>query len=228
MVTTRSSTSTDEVAPASPRALTNGSSHSSLRGWRHSPTNWTLLWLAISLPLVTWDFIYCLFRPWTMPGGAWHWPLWVPYELYGTIDYVYGWPAFNEGNGFTSAQALLNVVETALYAYYLYIYFAEGKPAKGAAPSSWTGKSLEGSTAGKAALVGFAGAVMTLSKTALYWLIEYYGNYHNIGHNTLQDLIFLWIIPNGAWLVGSGYMTISIGNDILQGLSLAARDSKRE
>ncbi|KAK0389039.1 hypothetical protein NLU13_2615 [Sarocladium strictum] len=227
MVTTRSSTTTDGVSPTSPRAVANGHSSSS-GGWKHAPTNWTLGWLVFSLPLVTWDFIYCLFRPWTMPGGAWHWPLWTPYELYGTVDYVYGWPAFNENNGFTSAQAVLNVIETIAYVYYLRVYLTDGKPAKGASPSSWTGKSIEGSAAGKAALVGFAAAVMTLSKTVLYWLNEYYSNYRNIGHNSLQDLLFLWIIPNGAWLVGSGYMTISIGNDILRGLSLATSRSKRD
>lgn len=84
------------------------------------------------------------------------------------MDYIYGWPAFNEVNGFTSAQALLNVVETAMYAYYAFVYFVDGKPAKGASASSWTGKSIEGSAAGRAALVGFSGAVMTLSKSVLY------------------------------------------------------------
>jgi hypothetical protein len=109
-------------------------------------------------------------------------------------------------------------------------------------------------------------------------LNEYFSNYRNIGHNSLSDLIILWIIPksvplsasyprsqnpklpnismpsimdrkkhfilshlvthlaiephtdkefSGAWLVGSGYMTISIGNDILNALSLAAGHSKR-
>lgn len=162
-----------------------------------------------------------------MPGGAWHWPIWSPYELYGKVDYVYGWPAFNEANGFTSAQAFLNVVETAMYGYYAYVYFTEGKAAKGAAANAWTGKTIEGSAAGRAAIIGFSGAVMTLSKSVLYWLNEYFSNYKNIGHNNFIDLIVLWVIPNGAWLVGSTYMTVSIGNDILKGLKLATGASKR-
>lgn len=48
-----------------------------------------------------------------------------------------------------------------------------------------------------ATIVGFAAATMTLSKTILYWAQEYYCGYCAIGHNTLSDLIFLWIIPNG-------------------------------
>ena len=73
--------------------------------------------------------------------------------------------AFDAGDGFTSAQALMNVVETAAYAYYLYVYLTAGKPAKGASPSSsyWIGKTIAGPEAGKAALVGFSGALMTLA-----------------------------------------------------------------
>ncbi|KAH8176494.1 C6 transcription factor [Sarocladium implicatum] len=227
MVTTRASTSTDGVDPKTPsKSLTNGSTSSPVsRPWTHSPTNWTLLWLTVSLPLVTWDFIYCLFRPWTMPGGHWHYPIWAPYELYGRIDGIYGSMAFDAGDGFTSAQAFMNVVETAAYAYYLYIYLTTGKSAKGAS-SKLTGKTIGGSDAGKAALIGFSGALMTLAKTVLYWLNEYYSNYRHIGHNSLRDIIILWILPNGAWLVGATYMTVSIGNDLLRGLAIAAGHSK--
>ena len=44
-------------------------------GFTHDPTTITLAWLAISLPLVAWDTGYVLGRPYTMPGGAYHWPL---------------------------------------------------------------------------------------------------------------------------------------------------------
>ena len=48
-----------------------------------------------------------------------------------------------------------------------------------------------------APLLGFASAVMTLSKTVLYWLQEYYCGGCAGGHNDLQTLIVYWIIPNG-------------------------------
>lgn len=48
-----------------------------------------------------------------------------------------------------------------------------------------------------APLLGFASAVMTLSKTVLYWLQEYYCGGCAVGHNDLQTLIVYWIIPNG-------------------------------
>jgi hypothetical protein len=50
-----------------------------------------------------------------------------------------------------------------------------------------------------APLIGFTAAVMTLSKTVLYWLQEYYcsGNGCTVSHNSAQDLLVYWIIPNG-------------------------------
>jgi hypothetical protein len=93
-----------------------------------------------------------------MEGGALHWPLYVPYKLYGEIDHIYGWKAFNAGNGFTSAQGTLNVVESLLYLAYLYLW-SKGRASDG---------SFRGRVGGLALLLGWAAAVMTLSKTVLY------------------------------------------------------------
>jgi hypothetical protein len=112
-----------------------------------------------------------------MPGGKFHWPLWTPYELYGKVDYIYGWPAFEAHNGFTAAQTFLNVIETAMYLYYLYILFAHGKQStkagRGAPKPSKVGflgqqRAIEGKMGALAVLVGYSAAVMTLSKTVLY------------------------------------------------------------
>jgi hypothetical protein len=127
-----------------------------LKNWVHSPSNLSILWLIISLPLVLWDTGYVLLRPHSMPGGSLH-SLWTPYALYGTIDYIYGWPAYNSHNGFTAAQATMNIAETVLYIWYLWLIYASGE-----------NKVISGRVAGVAALVGFSAAVMTLSKTLLY------------------------------------------------------------
>ncbi len=109
-----------------------------------------------------------------MPGGKFHSPIWTPYALYGTVDYVYGWPAWNERHGFTAAQASLNAVETVLYGYYLWILWARGRAPKGGKDISWfLGVSEKGrrkivDNGALALLLVFSGAVMTLSKTILY------------------------------------------------------------
>ncbi|KAF3343665.1 hypothetical protein VdG2_07723 [Verticillium dahliae VDG2] len=179
--------------PSSPTktTATKRSAANVASAWSHRPSNLTLAWLAISLPLVAWDTGYVMLRPHSMPGGAWHAPLWTPYELYGRIDGVYGIKAYEAGDGFTAAQAFLNIVETLMYLAYL-------------------------------------AAVMTLSKTVLYWMKEYYSGFAYIGHNTAPDLIFLWIIPNGAWLVGSSYMILSLGGEILDGLAPETKRAKKE
>lgn len=110
-----------------------------------------------------------------MPGGKWHAPVWSPYAIYSTVDLVYGFPAWEDKNGFTAAQATLNVVESAVYLAYLYIVAVHGKedtktPGRGAWSSSWWGKArvLGGQAAGAACLMGLSGSLMTMSKTMLY------------------------------------------------------------
>lgn len=152
----------------------------------HAPSTAVTLWLVMSIPFVLWDAGYVLLRPHSMPGNKLHSPVWTPYALYGTIDYIYGWPAFNARNGFTAAQTIMNLVETAGYLYYLGIVFGYGAPV---APTTgrpqqrksrrgllWLlkdDKVVPGRVGAVALLVAFSASVMTVSKTALYcvfWL----------------------------------------------------------
>ncbi|EPT04867.1 hypothetical protein FOMPIDRAFT_1057693 [Fomitopsis schrenkii] len=165
------------------------------------------LWFAITIPVIFWDAFYCFLRPRSMVGGDLHW-IWKPYALYQEVDYIYGVKAFQEGDGFPNAQSLLNVVENCMNIGYLYLAHVKGSPS--------------------AALLGFASAVMTLSKTALYWLQEYYCSGCSVGHNTLKDLIVLWVIPNGLWLLVPSYIVWRLGKDIASALHVAERVSKKE
>ncbi|KAI0480078.1 hypothetical protein GGR56DRAFT_252199 [Xylariaceae sp. FL0804] len=241
MVTTRSGL--NKAASPSPSSPPTTTTKSGLGpggsggggGWTHAPSTLTLLWLAVSLPLVAWDCVYILLRPWTMAGGALHWPLYVPYALYGSVDYVYGWPALTARAGFPSAQGALNVAESVMYFAYLWawarygVQTAGGGSGSGLWSSIWTGREgrrvMAGRPAAAAVLVGFSAAVMTVSKTALYWLIEWFGDFSNIGHNSLWDLIILWIIPNGAWLVFPSFMIYELGSEIIDGLAAASSSS---
>lgn len=231
MVSTRGHPQEFPEPDLTPSKSTPSRARASKAKWAHTPSNLALIWLFISLPLVAWDAGYVLLRPHSMPGGSLHWPLWVPYDLYGKVDYIYGWKAFNERNGFTAAQTALNVVETLMYLYYLYITYAYGKQRTGqgrGAPSPATigflgqQRAIEGRQGVIALLVGYTAAIMTVSKTALYWLNEYYSGFDNIGHNSFRDLLFLWIIPNGAWLVLPSYIIYLTGSEIIQGLSIAS------
>jgi uroporphyrin-III C-methyltransferase len=101
----------------------------------------------------------------------------ISYYGYHDVDWLYGQPGVDSGQGFTKAQgmyrgsarimadvsALLNVIEVILNVEYLYLRHtsprSDRKTGKGAIRYH-----------GHAPLVGFASALMTLSKTALYWL----------------------------------------------------------
>lgn len=160
-----------------------GGKNGGANGWVHTPSAAITIWLVLSVPLVLWDSGYVLLRPHSMPGHKLHSPLWTPYELYGTIDYIYGWPAFNARNGFTAAQTVMNLFESAAYIYYLWVVYRYGVSA---APSSsgrakpakqqqkglvWflkDEKVVSGRVGASALLIAYSATVMTLGKTILY------------------------------------------------------------
>ncbi|KAL4927976.1 uncharacterized protein BDV17DRAFT_291996 [Aspergillus undulatus] len=219
----------DFPPPSSTKSSSSSTSENSndSKKWAHTPTAFVTLWLLISVPLVTWDAGYCLLRPHSMPGGKWH-SIWPGYKWYGTVDYIYGWPAYNANNGFTSAQALMNLVETLGYIYYLWIIYTQGVPATGSKTSRGSQSTLSrllatdtvvaGRPGATALLAAFSSSVSTVSKTLLYWLQEYYGNYANIGHNDFWPMA-AWIILNGAWIVVPAWNLHVLGEEIVASLA---------
>ncbi|KAJ6102194.1 hypothetical protein N7486_004621 [Penicillium sp. IBT 16267x] len=218
-----------ELAKSLPAPTTTGNS----RKWVHTPSVAVTVWLVVSVPLIVWDAAYVLLRPHSMPGGRLHSPLWTPYALYGQIDYMYGWPAFNARNGFTAAQTALNVIETLGYLYYLFIIYHYGATVVGSGRGASTQKKgfvwlltgekvVAGRTGAIALMVAYTASVMTLSKTILYWLNEFFSGFDNIGHNDAFTLIVLWMLPNGLWIVFPSYSIYSLGGEILTSLEQAS------
>lgn len=119
-----------------------------------------------------------------MPGGSLHSPIWKPYGLYGTIDHVYGFKAYEAGNGWTAAQGYVNAVETVAYLVYLYMVYTYGQQedtqGRGAPDQSTLGRfkalgesrTVYGKMATWAVLLAYSTAWLTFAKTVLYWLLE--------------------------------------------------------
>lgn len=167
---TGTTASTSSISPSRRRKASAAASESKVtNGYSHRPPALVTLWLLVSLPLVIWDTSYILLRPHSLPGGKIHSPVWGLYTIYGNVDYVYGWPAWRAGSGFPAAQATMNVFETAMYGYYLWaVVMSYGSGLR----SLVSGRRETVHRAGLTLLVGFAGAVMTLSKTTLYGAIS--------------------------------------------------------
>jgi hypothetical protein len=179
------SSTTPSPAPTSAKAVAKSSTGARGRpaaaagSWVHTPVAAVVVWLLIAVPVVFWDAGYVLLRPLSMPGGSLH-HFWSPYALYGTIDYNYGWPAYNSHQGFPGAQSWLNVVETLAYVYYLVVVYLYGQTATASGrPSAepqrkglvWLlahDKVVPGRIGAVALVVVFATAIATLAKTILY------------------------------------------------------------
>ena len=161
-----------EKSPPTKTPTRRRTAPSAASSYVHAPDPITIGWLVISLILVAWDTGYVFLRPHSMTGGFLSKPIWTPYQLYATVDHMYGFPAWNEGNGFTAAQAALNFVESVMYLYYLAICWIYGGGAKGFEQLFRTGQlTVQGgppNAVSAAVLVCFSSAVMTVSKTLLY------------------------------------------------------------
>lgn len=105
---------------------------------------------------------------------SWMWP---GYQLYETIDRVYSISAWFEGRGWPLAETTLNVVENFINMTYLYFALAGDADQKAIAP-----------------LVGFAGVLMTFSKTVLYFLSDYWCGWCETSHNSWSVWLGLYVV----------------------------------
>ncbi|KAJ8081908.1 hypothetical protein PM082_007754 [Marasmius tenuissimus] len=166
---------------------------------------WISLWFLITAPIMFWDAGFCFMRPRSFEGGDLH-QYWAPYSLYQKIDLVYGVEAYERGDGFANAQALMNIVETLLNGLYLYTAYVAAWP--------------------PASLIGLTSASLTLAKTILYWAQEYYCNYCAIGHNDMKTIVTYWIIPGAPWIIFPAMIVYTLGKDLAHQLHYAESAAK--
>lgn len=112
---------------------------------------------------------------------------------------------------------MLNAVELVLYGLYAMIIYNHSVPTTGGTGIQTSegvskflagGRKVRGKTGNRALVIGFAAAVMTLSKTVLYctcacdtWsndgltivdFNEYFSGFANVGHNDWATLLFFY------------------------------------
>jgi hypothetical protein len=137
--------------------------------------NWIIIWLIVSMFIVLWDSGFLFARPASFPGGRLSW-LWIPYAKYITIDTSY----IDLHNNFLIAQQIMNLVEILISMAALY----------------FNGKKNQ-----VAILFAFSSLLLTGTKTILIFLLEVVSGLQHVGHNSLQDLILFYILPNSLWII---------------------------
>lgn len=132
----------------------------------------------------------------------------------------------------------MNALETLAYIYYLVAVYRHGYTVTKSGRVSqkrhkkdlmwWLKeeKAVPGRVGATALVIAFAAGIATLSKTVLYFVIEFCNGFENVGHNSLSDLILLWLVPNGLWIILPTYMIYVLGAELIAGLEGAAPRSQ--
>ncbi|MES1908415.1 MAG: hypothetical protein MHM6MM_001360 [Cercozoa sp. M6MM] len=141
---------------------------------------WHVAWLLVSAIVCTYDALFVLLRPRTLPGGDLNW-IFSIYDLYIQVDKNYG--VFDGlGSGFLHSVAYLNLVEVGLSVIALLMLSVRRSRAMGA-------------------LLTLAINVAILWKTALFFSFEILNNFHSTEHNDRMTWWLLYVVPNGIWLL---------------------------
>jgi hypothetical protein len=130
----------------------------------HKPRLPILIWAFWSFPFTLWDTAYIFLRPHSLAGGKWHDPVFLPMDQWANTDHIYGKEGWSDTEGFTAAQGVINMLEVTLYVTYVGIVWRHSTGGLRA--------SLGGKWATRAVLVGFAGGVVTATKTSLYCMLR--------------------------------------------------------
>ena len=132
-------------------------------------TSVDLIWLFVSPLIVLWDIAYVILRPYSMPGGCLHRPIWIPYGLYGEVDHLYGLQSLENGDGLVIAFAMLNFVESCLYLWCAWKVVSESKSKKSSGRFLRVQeRHIEGCEGCRVLLLVFATSLMVCVKTILY------------------------------------------------------------
>ncbi len=156
---------------------------------------WVVLWMGISTLVVIWDALFVLLRPASFPGGSLGFIWEFGYVLYMEVDRAYA----DQGNTYLHALATMSILEAVLVSWGLFAHRVN--------------KNRD------AHLLVLVAASLTCAKTMLFVLVEAWSGWHSIGHNEWVPLLFVWVIPNGLWIVVPGAVIVDTSRRLLKHLN---------
>ena len=151
--------------------------------------------MGISTLVVIWDALFVLLRPASFPGGSLGFIWEFGYVLYMEVDRAYA----DQGNTYLHALATMSIVEALLVSWGLFAHRVN--------------KNRD------AHLLILVAASLTCAKTMLFVLVEAWSGWHSIGHNEWVPLLFVWIIPNGLWIVVPGAVIVDTSRRLMNQLN---------
>lgn len=160
---------------------------------------WATIWAVLGSLVCIWDATYVLTRPRSMAkGDLFH--LFTPYAKYITLDPLYG----NLKNAFVIAQSWMNLVEILLTLFAVFLYHLLGRRNLGC-------------------LILLVASVMTWSKTALYFIHDYFQRPLHPQDLPIEiatwEYVFMFIIPSLVWVIVPFSCMWSIAGQILRSFS---------
>ncbi|KAK9321007.1 hypothetical protein V1517DRAFT_327569 [Lipomyces orientalis] len=167
---------------------------------------WISCWIALSAAVCTWDALFCLCRPYSLPGNSLS-KFWAPYKFYIEFDLSYG---MEHTTGFINAQAVGNLIEVLLDCVYLYL--VHGVATKDSRRA--------------ASLIAIMATLMTGYKTVIFILQEYYSDFSSIRHNPFSEIFLKWVFPQTLFVLLPLYLTYMFGDHLLS-LASGLSDKKR-
>lgn len=158
------------------------------------------IWFIVNALVVCWDAAYVLNRgnlsnPATFAGrNAW---IWRPYELYGSIDKLYGMSAASIESPWNATQSWLNLAEVAATVVYLLL-------------ANWSDV--------QANVLAIVISSATAYKTITYFVIEAASGWENTAHNNSRDFWLGYILPSSFWIVVPLLVIGAVSNRVTQKL----------
>ncbi|KAF1978026.1 hypothetical protein BU23DRAFT_362941, partial [Bimuria novae-zelandiae CBS 107.79] len=70
---------------------------------------------AYAFPFRLWNAAYIFLRAHAFPHSKWRQPLFEPMVPWATVDCIYGEPSWQNNEGFTAAQGVINLIEVPMY-----------------------------------------------------------------------------------------------------------------
>ena len=153
---------------------------------------WIAYWLGLSTIVVIWDALFVLCRPASFSDGSLGF-IWSPaYDIYTAVDLTYG----DVNNHALEAVCIMSLLEACVVAW-----------------------ALISNRLGRGRLAHLLACIVTSltgAKTVLFFLTEAMHGWSSLAHNEFLPLFFIWILPNGLWVLVPFTIAFWTGRKLLQ------------